>query len=654
MRGDITVEERSISISDAVLLSVTQRVERDYNALGQFTESSWEDGQRWRISYDERGLVDTVEWLDLQTDMWQVVADYDRSVAGFPRVRTTSFDQNRSFTYDPLGRHLTDTIVANGAEIATRGYTYSDAGNLTEVSGGTSGESAAAFYTYDSQHRLLTANGPNDYSAAFSYSPAGNIVTADVTWMGSPHTRNVRYEYDPMEPQAVKRLVNESDEQTYAEFAYDSAGNQRWRNTPDGETILHWDARGRVRRVESPIGEELYFYDHGGARVLAIEADQGARLWFGESETHFDANGTQTNRYLHLSGLGATLARVEDGTELELQYADALQNLMFSLDTGGSVMSSFFYGAFGEAVAEQGEVNHRRQFNGKEHDTISALRYYGYRYYDPLTLRWISADPLYRFVPDLAYEEPQRMNLYSFSLNNPVRYYDPDGLDGEDKEEDQEDEVINIRCWFARDPGKCYLSTPSEQEIKESIKQFKELDKLVKEAISKCQSQQCIDDIVNQIVMTICSQRQSLTCSGKELEGGGFQYGKDAQSIAMAVYGHYRNAIVKRQTEWNEMDAKQLRHYKDGTIRTRKQRNRDVLRQRLADGKTFDGSIGGIFAGARFTIGVELYNETYSAAMNAAKVVKSLMDIGVGSRSLKGGADGKPHNLGQNTIERAH
>jgi RHS repeat-associated protein len=132
---------------------------------------------------------------------------------------------------------------------------------------------------------------------------------------------------------------------------------------------------------------------------------------------------------LHLSDGNTTLARVTDGTQVELQYADALQNLMLALDAQGNVTASFQYGAFGEIVAASGAADHRRQFNGKEHDESTGLRYYGYRYYDPLTLRWNSADPLYRVLPELGLSSPQRMNLYTFSVNNPMRYYDPDGRD---------------------------------------------------------------------------------------------------------------------------------------------------------------------------------------------------------------------------------
>jgi hypothetical protein len=48
----------------------------------------------------------------------------------------------------------------------------------------------------------------------------------------------------------------------------------------------------------------------------------------------------------------------------------------------------------------------------------------------------VSADPAYRLAPDFAYDEPQRANLYAYSLNNPMRWIDPDGLDSCAKETD--------------------------------------------------------------------------------------------------------------------------------------------------------------------------------------------------------------------------
>ncbi|MBI4487780.1 MAG: hypothetical protein HY694_01725 [Deltaproteobacteria bacterium] len=57
-----------------------------------------------------------------------------------------------------------------------------------------------------------------------------------------------------------------------------------------------------------------------------------------------------------------------------------------------------------------------------ELDPESGLYYYGGRYYDPELGRFISPDP---FVPQP--DDPQNLNRYSYVVNNPVNYIDPDG-----------------------------------------------------------------------------------------------------------------------------------------------------------------------------------------------------------------------------------
>ena len=93
------------------------------------------------------------------------------------------------------------------------------------------------------------------------------------------------------------------------------------------------------------------------------------------------------------------------------------------------MVANFVYSPFGEALSSRDADDHRWQFNGKENDKATGLRYYGFRYYDPLILRWNSSDPLYRFRPEVGLIEPRRMNLYGFTPNNSLRYVDPDGRD---------------------------------------------------------------------------------------------------------------------------------------------------------------------------------------------------------------------------------
>ncbi|PXA02935.1 hypothetical protein DDZ13_14630 [Coraliomargarita sinensis] len=72
---------------------------------------------------------------------------------------------------------------------------------------------------------------------------------------------------------------------------------------------------------------------------------------------------------------------------------------------------------FGEPLRETGPnaeaLNFR--FSTKYQDLETELLYYGFRYYDPVTGRWPSRDPI---------EEQGGLNLYGFVANNPIGYID--------------------------------------------------------------------------------------------------------------------------------------------------------------------------------------------------------------------------------------
>jgi len=58
---------------------------------------------------------------------------------------------------------------------------------------------------------------------------------------------------------------------------------------------------------------------------------------------------------------------------------------------------------------------------------VSGLAYYGARYYDKTLIGWTQPDSVGLFAPDSAWIEPRKSSLYTFSLNNSLRYVDPDG-----------------------------------------------------------------------------------------------------------------------------------------------------------------------------------------------------------------------------------
>ena len=220
---------------------------------------------------------------------------------------------------------------------------------------------------------------------------------------------------------------------TWLLLEHDSAGNTTSRQTANGTYTHVHDGFDRQREVTAPDGRrEVYWYGGDGSRaVVATLSPSGeverVRWSFGGTEIWYGPNHAVTKSIAHVE----KTARIEDRTKLEHVFTDQYGHTLADLGDNGTMLAGFVYGPFGETLREVGNeaAEVTRRFNGKEHDELSGLSYYGARYYDPLSLAWTQADPLYRVVPDTANAEPRRMSAYAFSLNNPLRYVDPDGLD---------------------------------------------------------------------------------------------------------------------------------------------------------------------------------------------------------------------------------
>ncbi len=472
--GRVRQETRTSNATGGASDDITQSVTRAYNAMGSATLSTWDDGQSVATTYDLRGSTQSVAYVTGAGASARVVADYGiRSRAGLPSTRNTGAEfggQQALWTYDQFGRVLTNTVRASASSLlASRSYQYDELGELRSLSGTTQptggdgsgpGRSLGLGYTYDRTHRLISASDTTTttgYAIQLGYSATGNISTASIRGVfpqpGGPNpNRNVVYRYDGFDPQAVVRLEdNTPQHRLVATMTYDEAGDMTARSWPLGQELqMTWDGESQLREARSPDGSiERYHYDHTGQRVWARKdtgADAGTRYWFGESELFVPVAATAPRkRNLYVSDGGASLARSErvgaGQPAVELTYSDSLQNLMLTTSTatpttspnGVRVTSWFHYGAFGEVIAQGGEQTHRREFNAKESDAATGLRYYGARYYDPLLMRWNSADPLYRFAPDANLQVPQRQNLYTFTANNPLAMIDPDGRDVDDE-----------------------------------------------------------------------------------------------------------------------------------------------------------------------------------------------------------------------------
>jgi RHS repeat-associated protein len=420
-RGNVVHEARRVK-SPVMAAAVEQWVDRAYDATGALRRVAWDDGTEWRYDPDPRGRVAAVRWLDPASDSFELLARYQRGTAGQPRSRVSDDAQRRDWSYDELGR-VTYSRVWNpdaATTYAEHSYGFDGFGNVATMAADVDGMTQDVNYVFDATRRLREAWGSDGYAASLTYSATGNILTASIAGTAAP--RDVAYGYGA-DPQAVATLTDQGTGNTVESLGYDAAGRMRQRATGAGLELYDWGSDGLLREVATPTAVvERYFFGPGAERILAVEGHR-TRIWFGDSETHYDGDDLVT-RHHHVAA-GEPIARITNGTSIELQYADALDNLVVAVDRKGTVRAGFVYGAFGEVLDSVGGDDHRRQFNGKEQDAATGLAHYGYRSYDPLLLRWISADPIGTVAPDAV--APQLANRYSFAANNPVRFVDPDG-----------------------------------------------------------------------------------------------------------------------------------------------------------------------------------------------------------------------------------
>ena len=106
-------------------------------------------------------------------------------------------------------------------------------------------------------------------------------------------------------------------------------------------------------------------------------------------------------------------------------YTDPAGTPLAMTDTSGNVVWKADYKPFGEEQSITGTIENNEKFVGKEKDKETGLYYFGARYMNDKIGRFVTVDPVWIKEKDLM--NPQRLNRYAYSLNNPYRYIDPDG-----------------------------------------------------------------------------------------------------------------------------------------------------------------------------------------------------------------------------------
>ncbi|MBP5454890.1 MAG: hypothetical protein J6Y37_00125, partial [Paludibacteraceae bacterium] len=112
-------------------------------------------------------------------------------------------------------------------------------------------------------------------------------------------------------------------------------------------------------------------------------------------------------------------AQFEDN--IYFYHPDHLGSTSMVTNIDGEITQNVVYIPYGEVFVEErnGTWASPYLFNAKELDEETGLYYYGARYLDPNSTRWLSVDPMW--------EKYVGMTPYNYCAGNPVIYVDPDG-----------------------------------------------------------------------------------------------------------------------------------------------------------------------------------------------------------------------------------
>lgn len=373
-----------------------------------------------------------------------------------------------TYEYDPrsqrLIRHLTQRPADHflGALVITDLlYTFDPAGNirsLIDAAAQTTWHTnqmtdGTRTYTYDTLYRLTQASGrerkpvnPDDLSAGYIWSPYTERYTYDdgdnltkTAHIGGSGNRTVT-----MTVAAGSNRALTADSGSSPETGFLPGGLQK--ALADGRA-LSWYADGQLQQINPVLREdraaddtERYRYRDRGTRVQKLRTTAvsgGTQMhtttYLGGAETRQRRNpaGALALDVVISKGGGMRLIqdRLTGETYLRWSFNDHLNSSGGETDENGNITSREEYLPFGGSAGsdeEASEITDRtRRYSGKERDATGLL-YYGWRYYQPETGRWLSADPGGLI---------DGVNLFRFCSNMPSCRIDHNGKNDDDVNE---------------------------------------------------------------------------------------------------------------------------------------------------------------------------------------------------------------------------
>ncbi|WP_416069775.1 polymorphic toxin-type HINT domain-containing protein [Streptomyces sp. AK02-01A] len=328
-------------------------------------------------------------------------------------------------------------------------YGYDEAGNVTSISDVSRDGTDNQCFQYDYLARLTEAwaqntttcatpgasalGGPAPYWQSYTYDLSGNRKSETLHDTSGSAAKDIYRTYaypdtGATHPHFLTQVDTAGPDGTSrTSYTPDATGNTATRTISGDKQTLEWDAEGHLAKVTAPDGSGAtktlasYVYDADGNRLVARTATD-TTLYLGATELTLTKGATKAKatRYYDLGG-GNQAIRTDDN-KLTFLIGDHHGTSELAIAATDLVMKQRRSTPFGASRGTPPTTwPGQKGFVGGTQDATTGLTHLGAREYDPDTGRFMSVDP----VLDTA--DPQQLNAYSYTENNPVTYSDPTG-----------------------------------------------------------------------------------------------------------------------------------------------------------------------------------------------------------------------------------
>ena len=291
-------------------------------------------------------------------------------------------------------------------------------------------------YAYDALNRPISRNadtfGYNDrsevssaniseFSNAYDYDEIGNLLLSAQNIVTNLYTANNLNQYTSILRDSVSPCEPSYDDDGNLlcdgvfTFTYDAANRLKTVSTNGVLLVTNfYDAKSRRVRKVTPEATTTFFYDDWNLIEERIAYTNGAT-----STIHYYWGKNLSGTLQGAGGVGGLLYLMVNDS-VYIPFYDNNGNITRYLDSTGETVATYTYDAFGNTISQSGSLANifRHRFSTKYIDSETDLYYYGYRFYHPILMRWLTRDPI---------EESGGVNLYGVCGNNPVSRYDKDG-----------------------------------------------------------------------------------------------------------------------------------------------------------------------------------------------------------------------------------